>query len=72
MRIIINPCLDVVEITDVHDIPKKNCNRIQATKSIQRHPICLIDAEYDYLLDEKECKDKIYFKSTVSVKRDEE
>ena len=46
--------LDVVRITDVQDIPKTVCNSIQAKKSIQRHPICMIDSDYDYILDEIE------------------
>ena len=47
IRTIINPRLDVVRITDVQDIPKTVCNRIQAKKAIQRHPICITYAYYD-------------------------
>ena len=36
-------------------------------KSIHRHPICLIDADYDYILDGIDCQDKIEFERTVSV-----
>ena len=55
-RTILHPCLDVVIITDFQDIHKTFCNRIQAKKFRQRHPICIIDADYDYILDEIECR----------------
>ena len=48
------------------------CNRIQVEKSIQRHPICLEDSDYDYILDEIERQDRIKFERTVSGKSDEE
>ena len=51
-RTILHPSLYVIKIRDVHDIPKNVCNRIQAKKSIQRHPISLTDPDYDYILDE--------------------
>ena len=41
----------------VQDIPKYICNRrlgCKAKKSIQRHPIIMTDADYDYILDEIE------------------
>ena len=47
-RTILYPRLDVVGITYVQDIPKTICNRIQANRSIQRHPIFLTDAYYGY------------------------
>ena len=40
------------EITDFHDTPKRLCNRTQAEKFISRHPICLTDYKYDYILEE--------------------
>ena len=40
-RTILHPCLDVITIIYVQDIPKNLCNRIQARKSIQRHPIIM-------------------------------
>ena len=49
---ILHPHLDVFRITYVQDIPKTVCNRIQAKKSIERHPICITDADYDYIFDE--------------------
>ena len=50
-RIIIHPRLDVVRITYVKYIPNGVCNRIQAKKIMQRYPICLTYAFYDYILD---------------------
>ena len=49
---ITHPRIDVTTITDSHDISKSVCNRKQAKKSISRHPICLTDYEYDYILEE--------------------
>ena len=49
-RTILNPRLELNEITDIHDITKSVCNRIQAKKAISRHPICLTDSDYDYIL----------------------
>ena len=34
---------------------------IQAKKSIQRHPICMKDADYNYILDEIERREKLSF-----------
>ena len=56
---ILHPCLDVVRITDVQYTPKTVCIRIQEKKSIQRHPICMTYADYDYILDEIERQGKI-------------
>ena len=69
---ILHPRLDVVEITYVKDIPKNVWNRIEEKKDIQRHPICLTDADYDYILDEIECRDKIEFKMTLNGNNDKE
>ena len=45
---------------------------IQAKKDIQRHHIFMIDADYDYNLDEGEHQDKIEFERNVSGNSDEE
>ena len=50
-RTIIHPRLNVVIIIYVQDIPNNSCNRIQAKNAIQRHPICMTDYDYDYILD---------------------
>ena len=41
-------------------------------KYIQRHPNCLTDDDYDYILDEIDRRDKIEFERTSSVNSDEE
>ena len=51
-RTIIHPRLDVITIRYVQDIPKNLCSRNQTEKSIQRHPIIMTDADYDYISDE--------------------
>ena len=57
-RTILNPCIDIIIIRYVQDIPKNVCNRIQAKKVIQRHPICMTDYGYDYILDEIERREQ--------------
>ena len=69
---ILHPCLDVVRITDVQYTPKNIYNMIQSKKFIQRHPIFMTDAYYDYTLDEIERQEKIEFESNVSVNSDKE
>ena len=48
---ILHPCLDVARIRYFQDIPKTVRNRIQAMKVIQRHPIIMTDADYNFILD---------------------
>ena len=60
-RTILHPGLDFATIRYVQDIPKTVCNRIQVEKSIQRHPICMTDTDYDYILYGIERRDKIEF-----------
>ena len=35
---------------------------VQAKKAIQRHPIIITDADYDYMLDEIEPREKLSLK----------
>ena len=49
-RTIIHICLDVFIIRYVQDTPNNVYNRIQGKKAIQRHPICLTDTDFDYIL----------------------
>ena len=58
-RTILHPQLQDDEITDFHVIPTSVCFITQAQKSISRQPICLTDAEYDYILEEIGRRDKI-------------
>ena len=55
---ILHPRLDVITMIYFQDIPKNVCNRIQAKRSIQRHPIITTDAGYNYILDEIERLEK--------------
>ena len=61
-RTILHPYIDVITIIYVQDIPKDLCNIIQAKKSIQRHPIIMTDADYDYILNEVERREKFSLK----------
>ena len=40
--------------------------------AISRHPICLTDSDYDYILKEIYCQDKIEFEIYVEVLRYDE
>ena len=48
------------------------CSSNQAKKSIQRHPIIITDADYDYILDKIERFWKIEFERNASVNSYEE
>ena len=48
---IIHPHLHIIIIRYLKYIPNNLCSRNQAKKSIQRHPIIMTDADYDYILD---------------------
>ena len=58
-RTIIHPPLVVIIIRYVQDIPKKICSRNVAKEAIQRNPIIMTDADYDYILDEIERREKL-------------
>ena len=61
-RTILHPHLDVITIIYIQDIPKNVCNRIQAKNYIQRHPISMTGADYDYILDEIKRNEKSILK----------
>ena len=42
----------------VQYIPKKLCGRNKAKRAIQRHPSIMTDADYDYILDAIEFREK--------------
>ena len=71
-RTILHPRLEVIIIRYVQDIPKKLCGRNKAKKGIQRHPIIVTDADYNYIMDEIERRETIEFERNVSVKSDDE
>ena len=61
-RTIIHPRLEVIIIRYLQDIPKKIFFRNEAKKEIQRHPIIVIDADYDSIIDEIERREKLSLK----------
>ena len=50
-RTILHPQLEVNTVTGFHAIPTSVCSRTQEKKAISRQPICLTDADYDYILE---------------------
>ena len=66
-RTILHPQLEGDAITEFHAIHTGVCSRKQAKKSISGQPICLTDADYDYILEESFCRDKIEFEREVDV-----
>ena len=50
-RTIVNPCLDVVAVKDVHDNPKSIYNRNHARQDLQKYPIFLTDSDNDYIFE---------------------
>ena len=68
---ILHPKLEGDAITDFHAIPRSVCSRTHAKKVISRQPICLTDADYDYILEEIGRQDKIEFEREVDAYRDD-
>ena len=54
-------------ITDFHAITTSICSRTQAKKAISRQPICLTDADYDYILENIGRQEKIEFEIEVDL-----
>ena len=64
-RTIIHPQLEGDAITEFHATPTSICSRTQAQKSISRQPICLIDFDYDYILEEIGRREKLSLKEKL-------
>ena len=64
---IVHPQLEVNAITDFRAITTILCSRTQAKQSIPRKPICLTDADYDYILEEIGHRYKVEFEREVDV-----
>ena len=64
---ILHPQLEGDAITDFNLIPTSICSRTQKKKAISRQPICLIDADYDYILEEIDRREKIEFEREIDV-----
>ena len=60
-RTILHPQLEGDAITDFHEISTSICSRTQEKKTISRQPICLSDADYNYILEDIDQRDKIEF-----------
>ena len=58
-------------ITEFYAIPTSICSRTQANKAISRQPICLTDADYNYILEEIDRRDKIEFEREIDVYSDD-
>ena len=67
---IIHTQLEVDAIIDFHAIPTNTCSRAQTKKAISRKPICLTDADYDYILEEIGRREKIVFEREIDVYSD--
>ena len=68
---ILHSQLEVNAIIDFHAITPNVCSITQAKKSISRQPICLTDADYDYILEEIGRRYKIEFERKVDVYSDD-
>ena len=68
---ILHPCLEVITIIYVQYIYYNVCSRNEEKQSIQRHPIIATDADYDYIMDEIEPREKNYLERNVSINSDE-
>ena len=70
-RTIIHPQLEVNPVTDFHAITKSICTSTQSKTSISRHPVCLTDSDYDYILEKIGRRDEIEFERDVEVYSDD-
>ena len=68
---ILHPQLEGDAITDFHAILTSICSRTQAKKSISRKPICLTDAESDYIWEKTGRQEKIEFEIEIDVYSDD-
>ena len=62
---ILHPQLEGDAITYFHSIPTSICSRTQAKKAISRQPICLGDADYNYILEEIYQREKLSLKEKL-------
>ena len=64
---IVNTCLDVFVVKDVHDITISAFNINQTRKDLQWYLICLADCDNYYILGGIGDRDKIEYKTNVIV-----
>ena len=62
---IVHLCLSVSNIVNVSDIRISLCNKKQAWKDIQIHPIHVSDADTDYILDEIKRRNQIEYERNL-------
>ena len=58
---------EVNSVAHFHAIPTRVYTRTQENKFISRHPICLTDSDFDYVLEEIGHRDIIEFERYVEV-----
>ena len=68
---ILNPCLNVIVIKYIHDMPRSVCNINQPKQDLQRHHKWLNDSDNNYIIDEIGRRDKIEYKRNIRVEDDE-
>ena len=66
-RRIIHPKIEVKVVTDFHAITKSICTSTPLEKAISRHPVCFTDSDYECILEEIGCRDKIELERDVEV-----
>ena len=57
-----SPTTEFNAVTDFHAIPTSLCTSTQAKKSISIQPIRLTDSDYNYILEEIGCQEKLSLK----------
>ena len=64
-RRIVHQCLEMSIINNAADIPRIICNKKQVRQAVQRQPICIADADHDYILDKIERRDNIEYEIQI-------
>ena len=70
IRTIVHPCLDVMSVTEVKQIPRILCNINQAHKALQRCPIRLTDSNHYQIIDEMKHRDTFEYDLAISYQWD--
>ena len=62
-----HPCLDVITVANVEQIPNNLCNRNQSRKALQRRSIRITDSDHDFIIDEIKRRYNIEYGGYMSV-----